>query len=97
MSSIEFSVNEFEELMNDISKVDMDEDEYIPSIDDVLDYVEKHPERYYKYLLWFSEHKPQPKTEEEKTILKRITKIINNTVIITDETDEDDDNEEEGV
>ena len=41
-----------------------------------FDYIEKHPERYYLYLLWFSEHKPKPQTNEERQVLKRISKIF---------------------
>ena len=33
-------------------------------------------------MLWYSEHKPKPQTEEEKRILKKVTKIINQTIKI---------------
>ena len=72
----------FDEMMEDINKVILEEDGYIPSEDDILDYIEKKPEKYYQYLLWYSEHKPKPKTEEEKQRLKRINAIINRTVEI---------------
>lgn len=84
MHSIEFKVDEFDALMDEINKVEMEEDDYIPSSDDVLDYIEKYPERYYMYLLWYSEHRPKPKNEEEKRILKRITKIINNAIKVSE-------------
>lgn len=80
MKKIVFTVEEFDKLMDELEEVQFDDDEYIPSMDDVLDYIEKYTERYYLYLLWYSEHKPKPKTEEEKRILKRITKIINNVI-----------------
>lgn len=69
--------------MDTINKVPMEEDEYIPSEEDMFYYIEKNPEKYYLYLLWYSEHKPKPKTEEEKKILKRMTKIINKTIFIS--------------
>lgn len=71
---------EFDDLMNELDKVEMENDGYIPSEEDVFDYIERHPERYYLYLLWYSEHKPKPQTDEEKKILKKVTKIINQTI-----------------
>lgn len=82
MSKVTMTDTEFDELMETLNSVDMEADNYIPSDDDFFDYIEKHPERYYKYLLWYSEHKPIPTNEKEKEILKKITKIINNTVEI---------------
>lgn len=82
MHTIEIPEDEFDKLMERLDKIEMDKDNYIPSEDDIFDYIEKHPERYYLYLLWYSEHKPRPQTEEEKKILKRVTKIINNTIVI---------------
>lgn len=82
MRTVEIPEEEFDKLMERLDKIEMDKDDYIPSEDDVFDYIEKHPERYYLYLLWYSEHKPKPQTEEEKKILKRVTKIINNTIVI---------------
>lgn len=84
MQNIKLTIDEFDALMESINSVKMEDDGYIPSLDDVLYYIEKHPERYYLYLLWYSEHKPKPKNDKEKSILKRITKIINNTVEIID-------------
>ena len=43
---------------------------------------ENKMKKYYLYLLWYSEHKPKPQSEEEKKNLKKITKIINNTIKI---------------
>lgn len=80
MQYIEIKEDEFDNLMNTLDNIEMENDGYIPSEEDVFDYIEKHPERYYLYLLWYSEHKPKPQTEEEKMILKKITKIINRTV-----------------
>ncbi len=84
MEKVKFTVNEFDSLMDIINSIEMENDRYIPSLDDLLYYIEKHPERYYLYLLWYSEHKPKPKNEKEKSILKRISKIINNTIEIID-------------
>ena len=78
MQIIELTEAEFDKLMNRLDKVEMEKDGYIPSEEDVFDYIEKHPEKYYLYLLWYSEHKPKPQSEE----LKKITKIINNTIKI---------------
>lgn len=80
---IKFTEQKFDALMDTINKVPMEEDEYIPSEEDMFYYIEKNPEKYYLYLLWYSEHKPKPKTEEEKKILKRMTKIINKTIFIS--------------
>lgn len=82
MQTIEFTEPEFDKLMERIDKVEMEKDGYIPSEEDVFDYVEKHPEKYYLYLLWYSEHKPKAQTEAEKKTLKKMTKIINNTIKI---------------
>lgn len=80
MKCIEMNEKEFDDLMNELDKVEMENDGYIPSEEDVFDYIERHPERYYLYLLWYSEHKPKPQTDEEKKILKKVTKIINQTI-----------------
>lgn len=82
MQIIELTEAEFDKLMNRLDKVEMEKDGYIPSEEDVFDYIEKHPGKYYLYLLWYSEHKPNPQSEEEKKNLKKITKIINNTIKI---------------
>lgn len=82
MQIIELTEAEFDKLMNRLDKVEMEKDGYIPSEEDVFDYIEKHPEKCYLYLLWYSEHKPKPQSEEEKKNLKKITKIINNTIKI---------------
>lgn len=82
MKHIEFTDEEFDELMEKINTVKMENDDYIPSEEDVFDYITRYPERYYLYLLWYSEHKPKPQTEEEKQIIKTIIKTINNTVQI---------------
>ena len=80
--SIRFGASTAAEDETDLDKVEMEKDGYIPSEEDVFDYIEKHPEKYYLYLLWYSEHKPNPQSEEEKKNLKKITKIINNTIKI---------------
>lgn len=80
LKCIEMNEKEFDDLMNELDKVEMENDGYIPSEEDVFDYIERHPERYYLYLLWYSEHKPKPQTDEEKKILKKVTKIINQTI-----------------
>ena len=82
MQIIELTEAEFDKLMNRLDKVEMEKDGYIPSEEDVFDYIEKHPEKYYLYLLWYSEHKPKPQNEYEKKILKKITKITNQTIKI---------------
>lgn len=82
MEHIEFTDQEFDELMEKINTVKMEKDDYIPSEEDVFDYITRYPERYYLYLLWYSEHKPKPQTEEEKQIIKKITKTINSTIKI---------------
>ena len=63
---VTLSENEFNAIMEKLESIQMDEDGYIPTEAEIDDYIEPHPERYYLYLLWFSEHKPRPKTEEEK-------------------------------
>ena len=82
MQCVEIKEDEFDELMDKLNNVKMEKDNYRPSEEDTFDYIERHPERYYLYLLWYSEHKPKPQTEEEKKILKRVTKITNQTVKI---------------
>lgn len=82
MQYIEITEHDFDALMDKLEKIEMENDGYIPSEEDVFDYIEKNPERYYLYLLWYSEHKPKPQTEEEKKILKKITKITNQTIKI---------------
>ena len=82
MQCVEIKDDKFDELMDKLNNVEMEKDNYIPSEEDTFDYIERHPERYYLYLLWYSEHKPKPQTEEEKKILKRVTKITNQTVKI---------------
>lgn len=74
MQIIELTEAEFDKLMNRLDKVEMEKDGYIPSEEDVFDYIEKHPEKYYLYLLWYSEHKPKPQSEEEKKELKKDNK-----------------------
>lgn len=82
---VTLSENEFNAIMEKLESIQMDEDGYIPTEAEIDDYIEPHPERYYLYLLWFSEHKPRPKTEEEKKRLKKITTIINHTIKIIPE------------
>lgn len=82
MQFVEIKEDEFDALMDKLDQVEMDDDKYIPSEEDVFDYIEKHPDKYYLFLLWYSEHKPKPHTEEEKKILKQVTKITNQTVKI---------------
>lgn len=94
MQKIEMTMDDFDRLMETLEEIDMDNDGYIPSEDDLMDYIERHPERYYLYLLWYSEHKPAPKNENEKKILKKITAIINRTVQIVDNTDQKEGDEE---
>lgn len=82
MQQIEMKEEEFDDLMDKLNQVEMEKDDYIPSEEDIFDYIEKHPERYYMYLLWYSEHKPVPRTEEEKKLLKKVTKVINQAIKI---------------
>lgn len=82
MQYVEIKEQEFDDLVNKLNDVEMEKDNYIPSEEDVFDYIEKHPEKYYLYLLWYSEHKPKPHNEYEKKILKKITKITNQTIKI---------------
>lgn len=83
MKEVTIEEQKFDDLMSKINQVTMEKDNYIPSEEDIFNYIEKYPEKYYLYLLWFSEHKPQPQTEAEKAALKQISKIINTTVCIT--------------
>lgn len=87
MQEIKITMSDFDDLMETLEEIEMEDDGYIPSEDDLMNYIEKHSERYYLYLLWYSEHKPIPQNEEEKKILKRITSIINRTIHIVDEED----------
>ena len=89
MQQIKITESAFDALMNTLDMVEMEKDNQIPSDEDTFDYIEKHPERYYLYLLWFSEHKPKPQTNEERQVLKRISKIINNTILIIDDEEAD--------
>lgn len=82
MQYVEIKEQEFDDLVNKLDDVEMEKDNYIPSEEDVFDYIEKHPEKYYLYLLWYSEHKPKSQNEYEKKILKKITKITNQTIKI---------------
>ena len=59
MQHIEITEHDFDALMDKLEKIEMENDGYIPSEEDVFDYIEKNPERYYLYLLWYSEHKPK--------------------------------------
>ena len=49
MQIIKLTEAEFDKLMNRLDKVEMEKDGYIPSEEDVFDYIEKHPEKYKKY------------------------------------------------
>jgi len=84
---MQITINEqtFDDILDRTERVQMDKDDYIPSEEEIDNYIEPHPERYYIYLLWFSEHKPKPQTEEEKKRIKRIITIINHTIQITEE------------
>ena len=42
MQIIELTEAEFDKLMNRLDKVEMEKDGYIPSEEDVFDYIEKH-------------------------------------------------------
>ena len=63
MQYVEIKEQEFDDLVAKLDDVEMEKDNYIPSEEDVFDYIEKHPEKYYLYLLWYSEHKPKPQNE----------------------------------
>lgn len=82
MQKIQIREEDFDRLMEMLSSIKMEDDDYIPSEEDIFDYIERFPERYYLYLLWYSEHRPKPKNEEERKNLKKIIKIINNTIEI---------------
>ena len=73
MQYIEITEHDFDALLDKLENIEMENDGYIPSEEDVFDYIEKNPERYYLYLLWYSEHKPKPQTEvmEILSCLKR--------------------------
>ena len=82
MEGVTLTEEEFDNLSDLVSKVHMSDDGYIPSEMDLFDFIEKHPERYYKYLLWFSEHRPKALTEEERNRIKQIIKITNKAIKI---------------
>ena len=73
---------EFDKLSEMMDKISMPHDNYIPSEEDLFNYIARNPEKYYKYLLWYSMHKPKSQNEEEKKLLKRMTKITNETIVI---------------
>lgn len=80
METVTLSDEKFDEISSLIEAVHMPEDGYVPSEMDMFDYVESHPEKYYKYLLWFCEHKPETESEEKKKRIKEIVKITNRTI-----------------
>lgn len=82
MKQVTLTEAEFDEIIERLDKIEMEDDGYIPSEEEIFDYIEEHPDKYYLYLLWFSEHKPEPKTKEEKERLKKISKITNQTIKI---------------
>lgn len=79
---INIKESEFDALMEKLSTITMENDGYIPTEEEIFDYIDRYPDRYYLYLLWFSEHKPKPKNEEEKNNLKIIARITNKTINI---------------
>lgn len=83
--AVKMTIDEFDSLMDTLEQMEMDDGGYIPSDEELTDYVEKHTDRYYLYLLWYSAHKPEPKNADEKRRLKRLTTAINNAVEILDE------------
>lgn len=74
--------DEFDQILETADNVRMPNDRYIPSEEEIFSYIWKCPEKYYRYLIWYSEHRPEPHTEEEKKRLKNITKIINRSILI---------------
>lgn len=46
MQYVEIKEQEFDDLVNKLDDVEMEKDNYIPSEEDVFDYIEKHPEKY---------------------------------------------------
>lgn len=82
MNHIILEEERFEELSNILEQIKLDDDEYIPSDEDILDYIQEHPEKYYLYLLWYSENKPKPESETEKKQLKKVIKAINRAIQI---------------
>lgn len=87
--AITMTINEFDALMERLEKIEMEHDGYIPSESELEDYVEKHADRYYLYLLWYSVHKPVPRNADEKQRLKRLTAAINKAVKIVNEEEID--------
>lgn len=73
--------SEFDKLMGTLDKIQI-EGKYIPSEVDLYDFIIRNPEKYALFLLWYSEHHPEPQTDEERKILKRINKITNKVIQI---------------
>ena len=72
---------DFERLMETLDRIHIDT-RYIPSEAELFYCIRQNPEKYALYLLWFSEHHPEPKTEKERDILRQINKITNHIIEI---------------
>ena len=72
---------EFEEIEKNFQKIKLAQN-YIPSREDFIYFIEANPEKYTLFLLWYSEHHPVAKNIEEKEILRRINKVTNKTIQI---------------
>lgn len=82
MSKVKIGEEEFERMSEIMDCVEMPDDDYIPSEEDIFNYIWRCPDKYMKYLIWFSEHRPQARSEDEKSRLKEISKITNSSIVI---------------
>ena len=57
---------------------------YIPTDDDIYEYIQPNPEKYAIYLLYISTNRPDAKTKDEKRRLKEIIRIANSTITVSD-------------
>lgn len=55
---------------------------YIPTDDDIYNYLQKDPEKYAVYLLYLSTNRPKTETEDEKKRIKKIITLTNSTIKI---------------
>lgn len=56
--------------------------EYIPTDDDIYNYIQRDPEKYAVYLLYISTNRPKAKTKAEKERLKRVIALTNSVIKI---------------
>lgn len=77
---MKMTFDEYDALCEKLRNVENDRKDWLPSEKELIEFVEKDPEKYLDFLIWLSETTNPPKEERGQASLKAITKLLRDNI-----------------